>query len=298
MFLGIDMFSGKYSMLPQYVNTNKITDIKLRDGTYDHLFLSADPNETVENIFDDWKYTTKINAKYDESLDGGNTGFSLKNTDTIIIKRREQGTMNWITIFTIPITQLSDFNFIKEYYNGSSYTDYDFMIISSIGGVQNSYELAECKSEFEGICIADKNTFYKTMFNIAPIDITQNNNESILSLLNNTYPVIVSNDESNYSTGSVSAVFLKTDNCDVVTGGSSTRYRREIINWLTNKKAKILKLDNGTTKMIRVVGNPAEIDGGHPELKNITFDFVEIGNIDSESDLYYSNLSDVEPNRW
>ena len=65
-----------------------------------------------------------------------------------------------------------------------------------------------------------------------------------------------------------------------------------------NKKAKILKLDNGTTKLIRVVGQPTIGDGGHPELKTISFDFVEVGDTESEKDLYTTALSDVEPNRY
>lgn len=292
------MFSGKYSMLPNYMNTEQMTNAKLSNGSYAHFYLSADPTKTVENIYDDWEFYTKINADYSESMDGGNTGFSLKNTDTIIIKRREHGTMDWITIFTIPVNSISDFNFVKEYKYGEADTHYDFMVISSIGGIQNSYEFTECKSDFDGLCLADKENFYKTIYNIEPVDITNNNSESILNLLNSTYPVIVSNDASNYSSGTVSAVFIKIDNCDIATRRNSTKYRNEIMNWLTNKKAKILKLDNGTIKMIRVVGTPSETDGGHPELKNINFDFVEIGDTNNEDSLYKNNLSDVEPNKW
>lgn len=298
MFLGIDMFSGKYSMAPNYFSVGTLTEAKLSNGTYNHFYLSADPNKTVQNIYDDWEFYTKINANYNESMDGGNTGFSLKNTDTIIIKRREHGTMDWVTVFTIPVNKLEDFNFMKEYNYGRADTHYDFMLISSIGGIQNSYEFSECKSDFEGICITDKDHFFKTIYNVEPIDITENNNESILNMLNNTYPVIVSNGCSNYSSGSVSAVFLKIENCDAVSRYQATKYRNEIMSWLTNKKAKILKLDNGTLKMIRVVGNPSETDGGHPELKNINFDFVEIGDSNDENSLYRNNLSDVEANKW
>ena len=285
-------------MKPLYINTNKLTDLRLKDGTFDHLFLSSDFEKAIENIQDDWEYSTKINADYSESMDGGNTGFSLKNTDTIIVKRRERGTMDWITVFTIPINRLEDFNFLKEYQFGESQTNYDFMIISSIGGIQNSYEIAECYSEFEGLCLADGKKFYRTIYNVEPVNITQNNNNSTLTLLNNTYPVVVSNDDTNYSSGTVSAVFLKEDGSDFASGKKLNDYRMELLHWLTNKKAKILKLDDGTVKMIRVVGNPSITDGGHPDLKNIVFDFAEIGSTDSEADLYYNALSDVEPNRW
>lgn len=298
MFLGFDFCSGKYAMTPNYTNIGNVTSIRLSNGTYDHLYLSANAEKTIESLNDDWEYETKINADYSESLDGGNTGFSLKNTDTIVIKKREKGTMNWVTIFTIPISTADDFNFVKEYNYGSSDTDYDFMIISSIGGRQNSYEITECKSNFEGICITDKEYFYRTIFNITESDLVQNMTNNTVALLNNKYPAIISNSDDNYTSGTITAAFLQVENCEIVTGKKSTKYRTDIVNWLCNKKAKILKLDNGTTKLVRIVGNPTISDGGHPELKNINFDFVEIGDSESEKDLYTTALSDVEPNKW
>ncbi len=119
MFIGFDVCSGLYAMTPNYTGIGNTQKIQLKDGTYDHLFLSADPNKTAQNITDSWEYSTKINADFSTSLDGGNTGFSLKNTDTIIIKRREKGTMNWVTIFTIPVNTADDFNFVKEYNYGA-----------------------------------------------------------------------------------------------------------------------------------------------------------------------------------
>lgn len=298
MFLGFDLCSGKYAMTPNYTSIEQVTSVRLKNATYDHLYLSANPDQTIENLDDGWEYDTKINADYSESLEGGNTGFSLKNTDTIIIKRREKGTMNWVTIFTIPVTTADDFNFIKEYNYGSGDTDYDIMVISSIGGRQNSYETTECRSAFDGICIADKEYFYRTIFNITETDLVQNITSNIVMLLNNKYPVIISNSDDNYTSGTVTAVFLKVENCEIVTGKRSTNYRSNIISWLCNKKAKILKLENGTTKLIRVIGTPTIADGGHPELKTISFDFVEIGDTESEKDLYTTALSDVEPNKW
>lgn len=298
MFLGIDMFSGKYAMQPQYSDIGTLTGLGLTDGTYDHLFLSSDTTKTAGNLFDDWEFSTKINADYSTSMDGGNTGFSLKNTDTVIIKRREKGTMDWVTIFTIPINKIEDFNFIKEYYYGRSGVSYDFMIISSIGGIQNSYVLAECASSFEGLCLADQTTFYQTVYNLDAIEITRNLNDTVLHLLNDTYPVVISNDSTSYDSGTVSACFLKMNDYDAVLGCPAVKYREEILNWLSNKKAKILKLENGRIKLIRITGMPSETDGGHPDLQKVNFDFVEIGNVDSEADLYRTHLSDIAPDRW
>ena len=138
MFLGIDFFSGKYSMLPQYITTQEMNNLALSSGIYDHLYISTNASDTVSNIDDEWNKYTRVNAQYNDNLDGGNTAFSLKNTDTIVIKRREKGKTDWVTIFTIPVKQLSDFNFLKEYNYAKSGTDYDFMIISTINGIHTN----------------------------------------------------------------------------------------------------------------------------------------------------------------
>ena len=299
MFLGLDMFSGKYAMTPQYVNVGTATEITLNDGVYDHLFLSKNSERTADNIKDDWDEYTVINADFNDTLEGGNTGFSLKNTDTILIKKREKGTLDWVTIFTFPVEKIEDFNFVKEYYYGEGETDYEFMIVSSYQGTQTAYELAECKSEFKGLCLADKTHIYTTDCELPDMTFNQNFTSNVQTLLNNTYPVVISNDESNYTSGSVTALFIKIDdNCDILLGKKGMQYRDEIFNWLCNKKAKILKLQNGTIKLIRVTGTPSLINTEHPELKNISFEFTEIGNVNNESDLYKNDLSDVEPNRW
>ncbi len=299
MFCGMDMCSGKFAMLPQYINIGVTKNIQISDGTYDHLYLSANPDKSVDDINEKWDKDSKLNADFQDSLDGGNSGFSLKNTDTIIIKRREKGTMDWITIFVIPVNEISDFNFVKEYYYGQADTDYDFMIISSIGGVQNAFEFSYCKSQFEGLCLADKEHFFRTIFNVEPIDISQNISDTPIVLLNSKYPVTISNDDSNYSTGTITASYFQSDeNCNLITGKPNTMYREDIMTWLTNKKVKIVKLYDGTIKMIKVTGTPTITDGGHPNLKKISFEFVEVGNVKSEEDLYATNLSDVLPNRW
>lgn len=299
MFLGIDMFSGKYAMTPQYVNTGEATEVMIRDGIYDHLYLSRNPENTVNNINDEWNDDTVINADFNGTLEGGNTGFSLKNTDTILIKKREKGTLDWTTIFAFPVEKIDDFNFVKEYNYGEGETDYEFMIVSSYKGTQTAYEVAECKSDFKGLCIADKTHLYSTDCELSDTTFNQNFTSNVQTLLNNTYPVVISNDDSNYTSGSITALFIKFDeNCDVLLGKKGMQYRDEIFKWLCNKKAKILKLQNGTTKLIRITGSPSLTDAGHPELKNISFEFTETGDVNSESDLYKNNLSDVEPNRW
>lgn len=101
-------------MLPQLISTQEMDKLSLNSVTYDHLYVSTNPEDTTSNINDKWNEYTRVNASYDENLAGGNTAFSLKNTDTIVIKRRRKGKTDWVTIFTIPVEKLSNFNFLKD----------------------------------------------------------------------------------------------------------------------------------------------------------------------------------------
>lgn len=299
MFLGTTFLGGKYIFLPPATNIDNFASISISDGVYDNLFLSSDTTQTVDNLDDDWKYETKLNAKFDKDLEGGSVGFSTKNTDMIVIKTREKGTFDWKTIYTIPIEKDSDFNFVKVYPFSPNYSDNEYMLISQINGIENSYVITECKTEFDGLFIADKDNIYGTIFNITPTDITRNVNNTKLEMLNDKYPTVFTNSETNYISGNTSGCFLKVnaDTCQVdVEGGM--KYRKELLDWLTNNKTKILKLEDGKTYMIKVVGSPTDSYDGHQDLRRTSFEWVEVGDIDSEKDLYLNNLSDVTEEWW
>lgn len=299
MFLGTTFMCGKYAFMPPATNINNFNTLSITDGTYDHLFLSSNINETIDNINDDWKYETKLNAKFNTDLEGGNVGFSVKNTDTIVIKTREKDEFDWKTIYTIPINKSEDFNFVLNYPYSRNHSDNEYMLLSTINGIENSYVITECSTNFDGFFIVDKDNVYGTMCNIDYSDITQNINTSVLELLNNIYPTVYTNSDTNYTSGSTSGCFLKFDfdTCTIDTSGG-IKYRKDVMQWLCNNKAKILKLNDGRIYLIKITGKPTDISEGHEDLRRISFEWVEIGDVNSEKDLYLNNLSDVSAEWW
>lgn len=299
MFLGTTFFSGKHTLLSPTTNITNFEKTTLLNGIYAHLFLSEKPNLSIENVNDDWGYDTKLNAKFDSNLEAGNIDFSTKNTDTLVIKTREVGSLEWKTIYTVPITKDSDFNFTINYPYSRNMSSNEYMLINTMNGIEHSYVIAECSTNFDGFYIVDKDNIYGTMYNIEPTDTTQNINNSILELLNSVYPTVVNNSDVNYTTGVTSGCFLKlnleTQEVDVSNGVS---YRKDIMDWLCNKKAKILKLEDGRIYLIKIHGKPTDTDAGHRDLRKITFEWVEIGDVNSCRDLYMNNLSDVDVKWW
>lgn len=299
MFLGTTMFCGKYAFMPPVTDIKNFNSISICDGTYDHLFLSSNTDETIDNINDDWKYETKLNAKFETDLEGGNIGFSLKNTDTIVIKTREKNDFEWKTIYTVPINKKEDFNFILNYPYSPNNSDNEYMLLSTINGIENSYVTTECTTKFGGIFIVDKDNIYGTEFNLDNSDTTQNINPTVIELLNNKYPTVYTNSDANYTSGSTSGCFLKID-CDnnTIDSYGSVKYRKDIMQWLCNNRAKILKLHDGRIYLIKITGKPTDTCDGHQDLRKISFEWVEVGDINSAKDLYLNNLSDISSEWW
>lgn len=104
LFLGTTFFSGSHTLDPPAVHVSPITEIKLTNGTFDHLYVSKNAEEPIESTHNEWNGDTLLSAPFDDSLDAGNSGFSLRNTDIMVVKCREKGSMDWMTIHTKTIT--------------------------------------------------------------------------------------------------------------------------------------------------------------------------------------------------
>ena len=299
MFLGTTFFCGKHTLLPPATNVTNFKTLSISDGKYDRLYLTADPSETLETIDEGWVFDTKLDATFEKDLEAGSIGFSVRNTDTIVIKTREKGTFDWKTIYTIPIKDNDDFNFIKSYAYSRNFSTNEYMLISMINGIENSYVITEEKTEFEGYFIVDKENIYGTIFNIELTDTIQNISVTTLPLLNDKYPSVYTNADTNYASGTTSGCWLKFDfekhEADIEAG---LKYRQEVMQWICNGKPKILKLEDGRIYLIKVVGTPSDTNEGHKDLRRISFDWVEIGDVNDVKTLYLNNLTDVTEAYW
>lgn len=302
LFLGTTFFSGAHTMEPPATNISPITEISLTNGTFDHLYVGKNVNEEVVVTNNEWTEDTLLSAPFDENLDAGNSGFSLRNTDTVIIKRREKGTVDWITIFVKPIKYIEDFKFIffDRYAKGN--TDYEYILCSTCNGIENSYVIKEVYSQFHGFFVVDSNNSYGTFFNVDGGDTQRNAAGEVVPLLNNKYAKVVRNNSTSYDTGTASGVFIKTnrigeDSCSMDLPGSN-KFRSDIMDFLMNGRPKILKWDDGRIWLISVTGSPTDSRVDHELVREISFQFAEIGDCNDQRTLYLNGLSTVESKWW
>ena len=253
----------------------------------------------VGDISDEWDYNTKINATFDANFDAGNTGFSLRNTDYVVIKRREVGSTHWVIIYAKEIHTVADFDisFTDKY--ARSKTEYQYCVSSYTNGIENSFILDNVYSEFDGYYIADKDCLFGTIYDVDGCDTSKNMANQVIRLLNSKYASVVSNSDINYESGSVTGSFIRMDE---VTGevrpDDGLRYRSSLKNRLVSKKPLILKIHDGRIWMIKVTGAPTDSMNGHQDLRSINFEWAEVGDVEDMQSLFENGLSDVDAKWW
>ena len=298
VFLGTTFCSGRHSLLPSTTSLANITALQIFDGTYNQLFLSADSSLTVNNYDDKWTIDTEMNATFDNTLEAGNTDFAVSTTDYIVIKRREVGTTSWVTIYAKKINKADDFNIsIKDTYARAG-VEYEYCASSFLNGVENNYIIQNVYSDFDGYYITDKDCLYGTIYDVDGCDTSRNMTSQTLEILNSKYMTVVSNSALNCDSGSITGTFLKLDDNKEFNSSATLQYRTDVMNRLSNKKPLILKIHDGRIWMIRVTGNPTDSKDTHPNTRQITFEWVEVGDVNDMRTLYNAGLIDVESRWW
>lgn len=300
-FLGTTFCSGRNSLLPPATPNHVIITVQIFDGKYNHLYLSKNPNMTSENFYDAWNEDTVMNASFDNDLEGGNSDFTMKTTDTLVLRRREFGitSKKWTVIYAKEVNEAKDFDihFIDKYARAG--VEYEYSISSYINGVENSYVVQNVYSDFDGYYVTDKDCLYGTIFDLDGCDTSRNMTTRTLELLNSKYMSVVSNSSLNADSGSITGTFLKIgEDCLTPDLPASLQYRNDLKDRLANHKPLILKIHDGRIWMINVTGGINDTQNGHKDLRQISFEWVEIGDINDMEALYNYGFSDVDSRWW
>lgn len=297
IFLNTTFCGGKYTLLPPSSPQDAVLTVMIKDGTYNHLFLTKDGLKN--NAVFEWDYDTLLNAEFDGDFIAGSRDFNILKTDHIVVRRREKGTQKWITLYVNEINTVDDFNihFVDKYARADA--EYEYRVSSYLNGVENTVIIENVYSDFEGFYITDKDCLYGTIYNLDNFDTTRNVTAQTLELLNSKYVHVISNSSANYDSGMAAGVFMNYDGAtDYLDKQSSHQYREDVKNRLSNKKPLILKVHDGRIWMMKVTGEITDTNDGHNDLRKIGFNWAEIGDLNDMKDLYGFGFVDVESRWW
>lgn len=296
MIIGGYTFAGyKYCVDGTKNDIQRSNALTLQSGIFDAIYISQNTNREYESEFPEgWDYDTIMRALFHGNLLAGNIEYIISNIDKVVIKRRRAGTYNWIDMFEIPIKTSSDFKFERYDRYCANGVEYQYALVPIMGAVEGNIEPSNIKSEFDGLFIMEKEQGYNTQLEINRGEIARNREREVITTLSGKYCYIVRNGDTNYASGQLTAMFLPMDERRDYTTKGAVEYRKEFMDFLTDDQPKILKFTNGQMWMISVVGSPIdEYEEYVEDAVRTTFEWVEIGDPESQQDLYYNNFIDV-----
>ena len=284
--LGYDFLGVAVSPITP-TNISNINYVELKNGIYDDLYITKDVESEIipDHSLWTWDFDTILWAKFSDTTNAGNMDWNIEDVSHILLKSRKKGMYKWETLLAHEVNNKKDFNVnYNDYFTGSK---------------------EEREYAFDDLFLIEGETVWSTSITDGFCDTTRNIPSSNVELLNNKYPVFVRNTIANYDTGTCKGAFVPKDpdnecNYDYESDGDYRRikYQKEAMDFLCDSIPKILKLPDGRKWLIQVTPNPTDAAEENYNNRYINFTWVEIGDMDSEEDLYYLGLSDVSPEWW
>lgn len=260
---------------------------ELKDGIIDEIYIDEDTTITNSTTKpNSWGFKTVLDAKFQDNLEGGSIQASGETIDSVLFQRRKTDELYWNDVAKIEYSQgeTTFYEIFDKFIQNDE--EYEYSILPLAVDVKGERILSNpITADFEGYFISDKDNNYRLYYNAEFDTLTHNNPSAIHEPLNSQYP-IVTYGQLNYRQGNLKALILSdsTISDHEIDVRAEKKLRQQLMSFLNNRKPKIIRGQNGELLLITIVGNTQEehnnkING----IANVSFEFVEIGNTDSDT---------------
>lgn len=233
--------------------------------------------------------------------------YQLPITD-LLVKRKDvsQVGSQWLTLHSVPITQAGDMDFtfidfLNQYGKKYQYAlvpvlaqNQSGVIVQIEGGYTTSDTI---DSIFDGVYIADQTNVERVKAGAGYGNIEMNQNVGTIVPIGSKYPIVITNSQNQYHNGSIRGKIVPND---FYSNGNLSRIdmvnkRDELEQFLTNKRAKIIKDWNGKIWLVMILSNvDCTFDDNYGMgMVEFSADWVEIGDPTIQQDLYNAGLINV-----
>lgn len=277
-----------------------ITTVTIGMAYFKKLYITSNTETVItDSMPTTFDYDTVMLALFAHDTMAGNVGFAVETVSKLLIKRREVGQFNWVTIYKQNINTVDDFNISAVDYYARSRAKYQYAVVPTQNGIEGSYNITDVNTRFDGVYLADKDNIWGTVFETGDLAPTHVQKSGLVELQNRAKPIVVFNSKVNYEQGNASGYFAPYDELtDSIDVDDCVPYQNEFKDFLANQCPKILKDSVGHIYMVSVNENITDTENGHPDFRIISFPWTEVGECDSEQDLYNLGLSDVDSSDW
>ena len=226
----------------------------------------------------------------------------------LLVKRQDVADVSgtWLTLYSQPITQASDMDFTFIDFLNQYGKTYKYALVPLLTQTQSGVEVEveggytvsdEVQSIFDGVFIADSTGSQKCKANVGYGDVDMNQAVGTITPIGAKYPVVITNSKNQYHNGSIFGTIVPDD---YYSNGNLSRIdmvnkRNELEQFLTNKRAKIIKDWNSNIWLVMIMDNinctfNNEYGMG---IVNFTANWIEVGDPTNQQDLQATGLIDV-----
>ena len=293
--VGYNFCADGNALDPMPTNINDITFTKVQNGIFDHFNVSRDTSFDYSSIIPtDWDIDTWMNASFAGNTSAGNVAQVATGVTSIRVKRRIKGTFDWITIREIPVTKPEDLSFVITDNLNAYNVEYEYAYVPMTEDVEGSYIIESILSKFEGVFICDIDTVFKFYAGVEYDTNDAIQQVGVFQPYNRKYPIVVSNSIMQYQTGGIGGWVLPEDYEDthVFDRSKIVKEKEVLLNFLMNKKPKILKDMNGNNWLVYFADNPSVVyDNNYGQgMLKVSAKWTEVGDLNDKTDLYENGL--------
>ncbi len=290
MFIGLDCFGTQDALLfDKKIYHQRYEKLQIFEGMIDQVYITEDINIPLSTEKPDgWEYSTVVNAKFQNSLEGGSIEAGGVKVERIRFQKRGWDELEWQDVAEIDYSPED-----KLFYEAiDKYVANDFMyqyaIVPITSTVIGSRIISdEIKVKFDGVFLSDKESNYQLLYDIELSDIENHSPTALFEPMHGKYP-IVAHSGLNYDTFDITATFISAET--VAKDGNEINIRMErlgkdrLMSFIKNGKPKIYRDTHGNLKLVSVFGNIKEIPHNNiAGISQLSFSMVEIGDIDSDT---------------
>ncbi len=288
-FIHYNFLTDGNALDPFPSNVGDLDTVKIQGAVFNDLVITRDVSSPYgTTVPEDWDIYTILLATFNDTLKAGNVDISIEDIDSIRIKRRKLGEFDWQTIHEQEINSLQDLIFSGEDYFALNQTEYEYAWVPVLSNVEGTYIIESIESKFQGVFIADADVIYKLSAGVSYGPSEQTQLVAVYNPLGKKYPIYVSNGATNYQTGSVTAKIIGNyENTHRFDRKEMVQQKNNMLKWLTNKRAKVLKDSNGNMWLIFITGSPSvtyDAQWGNGMME-ISFQYGEIGDVNDKEDM-------------
>ena len=286
-----------YSTPPQrqYALSQTITDLIIGNGVFYHMNVSTNIDMTyTHNIPSGFDEYTIMDCSFNGNLNGGSADSDITNLKALKIKRKKKTDTQWVTIYEHTVSDFSDLEIEYDDYYISCGKEIDYALVPVLNGnIDGDYYVETVEPQWTKVVLSDKDNHFEFISDITYSNFNNNIQVGLLQPIGTKYPTVMQNSKTNYLSGQINLKLLGYEYDGVAPNRIDAKNQlMDVLTFLTNGKPKVLTDWNGNAIVFRVSETPTyeNIKDYGLGIYTVSFNFVEQGKIDNETDLEELNL--------